>query len=314
MPTNNLRLRRRVASILSCILPLVLSQRLRSMIYSARNGIQEAATFKKRALTGSLFTGNTRDLHAGKFAVHGFYDWRNVAIAKALRQIPGDIIEVGANIGTETVCFSDLVGNNRSVFTFEPFEGNLLWLNRNAQLTKQQNIEVFPFAITNTTGTFSFAPPRDDHSTGTGRLQLAPTNSDSDVTVQCYRLDDLLNHFNHVKAVFIDIEGADFLAIEGAQSLIARDRPLIVLEVSPKLMSKFSTKPEDIQAYMVGLGYSVFTIGKTRLTEVDLLQKRHANWICLPDDASHLKKQINRSILLTALIPPLLQQLGSKTY
>lgn len=65
--------------------------------------------FIKRSFTGSKFYGSTRDFHAFKFSVHGYFDWRNIIIAKSVLKFKeGAIIEVGANIGTETISFSDI--------------------------------------------------------------------------------------------------------------------------------------------------------------------------------------------------------------
>ena len=43
-----------------------------------------------------------------------------LAIAKTVCQKKGSIIEVGANIGTETIGFTDIVENNHQVYAFEP--------------------------------------------------------------------------------------------------------------------------------------------------------------------------------------------------
>mgnify|MGYP001460480885 CR=1 FL=1 len=47
-----------------------------------------------------------------------------MAIALALVSKGESIIEVGANIGTETVYYSDIVGSHGNVYAFEPFPPN----------------------------------------------------------------------------------------------------------------------------------------------------------------------------------------------
>lgn len=78
-----------------------------------------------RARTGGSLIGNYSDIHFEEFTRCGQYDWRNIAAMSALVK-PGDtIVEVGSNVGTETVSFRDLVGANGSVHAFEPAPANL---------------------------------------------------------------------------------------------------------------------------------------------------------------------------------------------
>lgn len=54
--------------------------------------------------------GTTRDFHLHVLAIHGYYDWRVLVIAGAICSQGDTIVEVGANVGTETLGFADIVG------------------------------------------------------------------------------------------------------------------------------------------------------------------------------------------------------------
>lgn len=58
--------------------------------------------------------------HFYPFIFHGFYDWRNIAVCSAVCGAGSSIIEVGGNVGTETVCFADIVGREGHVVALEP--------------------------------------------------------------------------------------------------------------------------------------------------------------------------------------------------
>src|SRR4051795_3060909 len=99
--------------------------KVRSLLYPYERAQRDSCTFEIEAKTGSTFRGNTADFHAYPFAVSACGEWRNWAVALALCG-PGDlIVEVGANVGTETVGFSDIVGAGGRVMAFEPSPPNL---------------------------------------------------------------------------------------------------------------------------------------------------------------------------------------------
>ena len=52
--------------------------------------------------------------------MHGFSDWRNIVVASTLCRQGDVIVEVGANIGTETISFLDIVGPRGEVLALEP--------------------------------------------------------------------------------------------------------------------------------------------------------------------------------------------------
>src|SRR5690606_10295851 len=123
-----------LAQTLCRYLPPILSQRVRSKIYPISVAYSDDYQFSVQSLTGSMFESRTSEYHGYKFAVHGYLYWRAWAIALAICE-PGDtIIEIGANIGTETVGFADIVGGEGRVFAFEPFPDNVQSLKHLAEL------------------------------------------------------------------------------------------------------------------------------------------------------------------------------------
>lgn len=201
-------------------LPPILAGRSLRLIYPRRIGSRDRYTFSVRAQTGSAFVGVTGDFHAHRFAAHGYSEWRLWAVATALCS-PGDVIvEIGANVGTETVGYSDIVGSSGRVVAFEPMPANLLALERLARLAQSQNIELIPFALSDHTGLARFAVPPPEESAGTGHI-LGPKERETEVeyygrnvaatviTVECRTLDAFLDNLDRVALIVCDAEGSE---------------------------------------------------------------------------------------------------------
>lgn len=82
-------------------------------------------------------------------------------------------------------------------------------------------------------------------------------HNEQDSNIPSISIDDLVES-TQIKfdAINIDIEGAEYLALLGAENTIKKDRPLIWVSIHPDLMEKdYNTKPDSIFRYMKNLCY-----------------------------------------------------------
>jgi hypothetical protein len=151
----------RLAPAMCSRLPSIVAQRTRELIYPLSAARRDGFGFTVQVQTGSRFTGSSADMVAYPVAVHGYFNWRNIAIARAVCQ-PGDaILEVGANVGSETVGFSDIVGAAGAVCAVEPVPSNVELLQLNANASRHRNITVLPTALSESEEELSFVAPSD---------------------------------------------------------------------------------------------------------------------------------------------------------
>src|SRR5262245_51160298 len=198
-------LRLTLGQLLCRPLPPLIAQRLRTYVYPLRRAYRDDFPFTVRSQTGSWFKSRTGIFQAWPFSVHGYYDWRNVAIAQALAA-PGDtIVEVGANIGTETVCYSDIVGPRGKVCAFEPVPGNAALLDENLSLSRFRNVEVFPYAVADACKPVRFALPKARTNLGDGFIASTEDQARADsVEVECVTLDSMADRIGLVQAIFME--------------------------------------------------------------------------------------------------------------
>lgn len=289
------------------LFPPVLSQAIRERIFPLKKARRLKLDFSKTSITGSMFYGNTSDDHSYRFSVHGFYDWRNIIIAHSyIKKYKGDIIEVGANVGTETISFCDLASPKWKVHAFEPLPGNISSLNELAQ--NMGNLTVYPKAISNETAIMHFQiPPK--HESGIGKIVNIDDKEASNniFKVETVPLDSYLDIFEDVCLISIDTEGHEPYVLEGAKKVINKFRPAIIIEVSPKLLKKYATSsPEKILQFFIDRDYLCFTIdrfGLSELEETGMHSNKSQNWFCIPREKKQIIKCVKQDLLLRSIVP-----------
>jgi FkbM family methyltransferase len=290
------------------ILPPLLAQRLRSVVYPAAVARRDDYEFVACSQTGAFLQSRTSDVHGYPFSVHGYYEWRNWAIALACCA-PGDtIVEIGANIGTETVGFADIVGPGGVVHAFEPLPSNLAALRRNVNLNgDRHDVRVHPIALSDRNGRERFTVPAP-HSSGTGHIVASATRDGAEeaaVEVECAMLDALTDDIGASRLIVMDVEGEEVKVLRGGGAYIRRFAPVLVLEASPQLLARGGFGLRDLHHEVVGLGHDPYRVSRLGLTQKDLLTYPHAsNWACLPTaTAGRAVALISRSIKRCGLCP-----------
>jgi FkbM family methyltransferase len=285
--------------------PPLFSQRLRTFIYPIQNAVRDDYEFVVRSQTGSLLKHTTSDYHGYTFCVHGFFEWRNWAIALALVSAGDTVIEIGANIGTETVGFSDIVGRSGRVYAIEPEPSCLKSLKDNLEINHCHNVSLLPLAIGEYCKQVRFILPPNKHCSGIGYVseQAEELNSNS-IEVHCVTLDSLSSQIDAVRIIFIDAEGSEMNILKGGRKLISRDKPHIVLEASPKLLLRAGSSIFELLTEISNLDYVAHRIGRVRLKRILSSNKiQKSNWLCVHESMRDIPRLANKYLMLCGLLP-----------
>jgi FkbM family methyltransferase len=167
---------------------------------------------------------------------------------------PGStVIDAGAHIGTHSLSFSRLVGAKGRVYAFEPQRKVFRELVHNLRLNGIDNVVPLRYALGHTAAVVDMDPPvaRNEGATSVG--------SGGD-RVELRTLDSF--GFRNVSLIKIDVEQFEDFLLEGAQLTIARNRPVILIEI---MGGHFYDKaPPEIRARIDGtrqrleaMGYQV---------------------------------------------------------
>ena len=141
--------------------------------------------------------------------------------------------DVGANVGFLAVLAARLVGHAGHVHCFEPLAENVERIHHNARLNQFGHIEVHQVALAHIDST---APFRVSERPTFGSLSSSPMAVDKQVAViqvSVRRLDGFFTERNlpAPDVIKVDIEGSEIDFLAGAESVIRRFRPLLLIEL-----------------------------------------------------------------------------------
>ena len=135
------------------------------------------------------------------------------------------IFDLGAHVGFYTLLASRLVGSGGRVIAFEPAKRNISYLSRHLAMNRIVNCDVIEAAVSSQDGTAFFDAP----TPVSGHLSKKRDEAQYEVaTVTLDRLvhDDVIPRPNVIKC---DIEGGEYEALIGAQDILRRCKPVILL-------------------------------------------------------------------------------------
>lgn len=202
-------------------------------------------------------------------------------------------VDAGANRGSYTYFLSRLT---KHVYAYEPNPAMRQLLLR----ATADNVTVSDVALSDESGEAEFAVPKSTHSFGNnaGSLEVDQLeNGNADLVrfkVPVRKLDD--ENLSDVGFIKIDVEGHEREVLLGAQETIARDRPVLLMEIMESLIGEEAD--ENIR-FVERLGYQCFVLVDQRLIDHSMLashedpgegfdrrrpQHRSNNYIFLPVD------------------------------
>lgn len=195
-------------------------------------------------------------------------------LAKLIKK--GDVVfDVGANFGWYSCHFAQLVGETGKVHVFEPtmtieeLKNNLILngfearciLNKVALGAKKGTETLF---IPQKLGT-AFASLRKHSSDNSSKMYK--------ISVPIEKLDECVsvNKIKKIDFIKMDVEGAEYLVLKGAENVLKKYSPVILLELYDIHTKCFGYSPEELIDYLGGFGYYLYEIDEKEFGSVKKL-------------------------------------------
>ena len=182
---------------------------------------------------------------------------------------PGSVVlDIGANIGLYSLLGSEMVGPKGRILAFEPEPNTHAVLLKNLSANRIKNVTALPMALSDRNGIVELAVPvvvKARFEYGDSYLSMNPSATEgSSNAIPCRRLDEVLEEMNisKVDLIKIDVEGAEYLCLSGAERLLQEDhKPIILLECDEILSRRFGHSVFDTLLLLHQHGYECEQIG-----------------------------------------------------
>ena len=184
-----------------------------------------------------LFDASVKVYGNGKFYVRAYTDdiwhvlpWRESEIFNVIKQTlkKGDIfVDAGANIGVYSVLASAMVGKDGKVCSIEMIPNTANRLREHGQINNCQNINIIEKALSDKKDDIvrAYIPK---NRFGMASIEVQHDDKDTElIEVKTDTLDDILNRYEKIDLMKMDLEGAELKALYGATDVIAKTKNII---------------------------------------------------------------------------------------
>lgn len=210
---------------------------------------------------GFKFKCYVQEHMGGQIFFRGSYSGDQLKLLETLLHPDAVFVDVGANQGE----FSVMAASRASrVISFEPVDEYRRRLEDNIALNGFRNVHIMPFALGDVEKDLPIYDAPGMFTDGT-RHEGLPTLYASEKrpnvreTVRVRRLDDVLAELavNRVDVMKLDIEGAEWSALRGAEKTLARFRPVLILEIARETCQSAGYEAEDFARWIISQGYKI---------------------------------------------------------
>jgi FkbM family methyltransferase len=203
----------------------------------------------------------------------------NLRIHRLLERFvePGaTVIDVGANIGYNTVHAARLAGPRGRVLAIEPTPDNLAVLRRNVAAAGLTNVQVEPVAAGKAAGERELFVRGDRSAVNSFFPASCYAHVTSILRVPVVPLDALAVEASVVK---IDVEGAELDVLEGMPRILGHPGTALVVEWHPLLQQLAGYAPEALPQWLLERGWrlqaaSHWTVRRVEATDIPALTAR----------------------------------------
>lgn len=167
---------------------------------------------------------------------------------------PGDgFIDGGANEGMYTLLAAKLVGPSGAVHAFEAVPAYVNRLTGNVRANRLTCVTVHANAVGDQPGETAFVV----RGVGSRIRTAEDRHPDEMVRVRVVRLDEALPDRSWAMGK-LDVEGAEHLALHGAEKLIGRGEPAVwMLELVDRFLARFGSSLSQVRRWLADHGYDL---------------------------------------------------------
>jgi FkbM family methyltransferase len=167
------------------------------------------------------------------------------------------LFDIGANVGIISVIVANKMKPGSTIYSFEPVPNTFKFLNDSARVQKgNAKVKAFNYAISSKNETLQFS--NMERTTRNHIIKEAATNT---IPVTAVSLDSFCAEHKVIPQVLkIDIEGAEYWALQGMQQTLKNNNCKVLVEIHQEYLQANGITGKMFEDYVNSIGYKVFNI------------------------------------------------------
>ncbi len=168
------------------------------------------------------------------------------------------LYDVGANVGFLTVIGAHLVGEQGTVYAFEPVPENVSTLRGNVARNGLRSVRVLRLAVADKSGQTDLVLARYSGGAALASVE-APPDAAGTIQVEMVSIDDLVfaRGFKPPSMVKIDVEGAEIEVLKGMPRTLRAHAPIVLYEIDGATTQRVEEKRKECDEYLREFGYTI---------------------------------------------------------
>jgi FkbM family methyltransferase len=237
------------------------------------------------------------DLLTRHMLFEGMYQQDVLLAIRRLARPGGVVLDVGGHHGLMAVVSGQSVGPSGRVFTFEPNPRAREHLTAHLRLNGIHNATIEEVALSDREGVADFYAQSGDVTWNSTIIEgfaegFAAVDT---IPIQTLMLDTWVERAGVVPTLIkIDVEGSEFLVLQGALKTLARHRPVLIMEFNPLSAKAAGHEVGEYLQFLREAGYRSVVLRRNRWgyyhfdDQEPFEERRHcaedqlANVVCIP--------------------------------
>jgi FkbM family methyltransferase len=198
---------------------------------------------------------------------------------------PGDVaLDIGANIGLQSIRMSKSVGDKGQVYAFEPLTHLREKFSSNAKLNKANNITLFPFALSNKESEADFSINKNTWNQGT--FSIGNNDSGSEIQHVLIKVADEIQEIislERLDLIKIDVEGFEYQVMLGLKETLEKHKPRIIFEYDSNYWQTNGQSITNCFDFLKVMSYTLYQITPAGCEVIkDSSAAASGNLFCIP--------------------------------
>jgi len=193
-------------------------------------------------------------------------------------------MDIGGNIGLQSLRMSQSVGNDGKVLAFEPLSYLQEKFNKNMALNKVNNVTLFPCALADSDGEADFTINTNNWNQGTFSLSNNDHGAEKQhVTIRAADNMPEIQALTSLDLIKIDVEGFEYKVLLGLKNTLRRHKPRIIFEYDNNYWLNNGQKISDCYEYLKSLGYTLYQVASVGCELISAVEDiEGGNLFCIP--------------------------------